>query len=135
MGLEFIGRTVRTFALVLLIYVPFGLYYFGLFPTMAVVSGGVWGILNLLFISALIQATMRPEGAETMKAIGMALIKFPLLYGAGFGLLMIPEFNPIFLLAGFGGVILIIVLKVLGRLILGLDNNGKKSTPVSGVAV
>jgi hypothetical protein len=133
MGLEFIGRTVRTFAIVLVIFVPFGLYYFGLFPTLAVLSGGVWGMLNLLFITALVRTTMRPEGAETMKAIGMALIKFPLLYGAGFGLLMVPEFNPIYLLAGFGGIILIIILKVLGRVILGLD--GKKSTPVSGVTV
>ncbi|MFZ1684997.1 MAG: hypothetical protein WAU88_12840 [Candidatus Zixiibacteriota bacterium] len=133
MGLEFIGRTVRTFAIVLVIFVPFGLYYFGLFPTLAVLSGGVWGMLNLLFIAALVKTTMRPEGAETMKAIGMALIKFPLLYGAGFALLMIPEFNPIYLLAGFGGIILIIILKVLGRVILGLDS--KKSTPVSGVTV
>jgi hypothetical protein len=133
MGLEFIGRTVRTFALVLVIFVPFGLYYFGLFPTLAVLSGGVWGMLNLLFIAALVKTTMRPEGAETMKAIGMALIKFPLLYGAGFALLMIPEFNPIYLLAGFGGIILIIILKVLGRVILRLDS--KKSTPVSGVTV
>ncbi len=133
MGLEFIGRTVRTFAIVLVIFVPFGLYYFGLFPTLAVLSGGVWGMLNLLFIAALVKTTMRPEGAETMKAIGMALIKFPLLYGAGFALLMVPEFNPIYLLAGFGGIILIIILKVLGRVMLGLDS--KKSTPVSGVTV
>ena len=133
MGLEFIGRTVRTFALVLVIFIPFGLYYFGLFPTLAVLSGGVWGMLNLLFIAALVKTTMRPEGAETMKAIGMALIKFPLLYGAGFALLIIPEFNPIYLLAGFGGIILIIILKVLGRVFLGLDS--KKSTPVSGVTV
>lgn len=134
MGLEFINRTVRTFALVLLIYIPFGLYYFGLFSTLAILSGGVWGLLNLLFITALVQVTMRPEGAETMKALGVALVKFPLLYAAGFGLLMVPQFNPIFLLAGFGGVILIIILKVLGRLMLGLDANGKKSTPLSGVA-
>jgi hypothetical protein len=135
MGLEFISRTVRTFALVLLIYVPFGLYYFGLFPTLAVLSGGVWGMLNLIFITALVQSTLRAEGAQTARAIGLALIKFPLLYGAGFGLLMVPQFNPIFLLAGFGGVILIVILKVLGRLILGLDSDHKKSTTLNGVAV
>jgi hypothetical protein len=135
MGLEFISRTVRTFALVLLIYVPFGLYYFGLFPTLAVLSGGVWGMLNLIFITALVQSTLRAEGAQTSKAIGLALIKFPLLYGAGFGLLMVPQFNPIFLLAGFGGVILIVILKVLGRLILGLDSDHKNSTTLNGVAV
>ena len=135
MGLDFISRTVRTFALVLLIFVPFGLYYFGLYATLAVMSGGVWGVLNLLFITALVQSAIRPEGADWKKVLGLGLIKFPLLYGAGFGLLMVRQFNPIYLLSGFGGVMLIIVLKVLGRLLLGLDSNEKKSTQIHGTAI
>jgi hypothetical protein len=135
MGLEFIGRTVRTFALVLLIFVPFGLFYFGLYPTLAIMSGGVWGILNLLFITALVQSAIRPEGADWKKTLGLALIKFPLLYAAGFGLMMVKQFNPIHLLAGFGGVMLIIVLKVLGRLLLGLDTHDGKSTQMHGTAI
>ena len=134
MGLEFIARSLRTYGIVLLIFLPFGLYYFGIFPTLAVLSGGVWGILNLMFITALVRLTIRPEGADTGRAIAIGLIKFPLLYAAGFFLLKVEQFSPVHLLIGFGGIMGIIVLKVLGRLLLGLDAIPDNHKPVQGGA-
>ncbi len=135
MGLEFIGRTIRTFALLLLIFFPFGLYYLGLYPAMAVLSGGIWGMLNLMFITALVQSAFRPEGADLFKTIGWSLLKFPILYAAGYAMLKVPQFNPYLLLIGFGGTFVVIVLKILGRLLLGLDANHQHSNPISGAAV
>ena len=132
MGLEFIARSLRTYGIVLLIFLPFGLYYFGIYPTLAVLSGGIWGILNLMFMATLVRLTIRPEGADTGRAVGIALIKFPLLYAAGFFLLKVEQFNAVHLLIGFGGIMAIIVLKVLGRLLLGLDAIPNNHTPGHG---
>jgi len=134
MGLEFIARSLRTYGIVLLIFLPFGLYYFGVYPTLAVLSGGVWGILNLMFITALVRLTIRPGGADAGRAIAIGLIKFPLLYAAGFFLLKVEQFSPVHLLIGFGGIMGIIVLKVLGRLALGLDAIPNSNKPVQGGA-
>lgn len=127
MGLEFIGRTLRTFGIVLVIFLPFGFYYYGLYPTLAILSGGVWGMINLMFISALVQSAIRPGGADLGRTIGFMLIKFPALYVAGFFLLKVPVFSAVHLLIGFSGVMGIMVLKVLGRVFLGLDSTQKKN--------
>ena len=124
MGLDFLNRTFRTTAALLLIFMPFGLYYLGFYESLAVLSGGIWGILNVLFITRLVQSTIRPDGAQTSRAVAFALIKFPALYAAGYFLLKVPQFDPIHLLIGFSSILAVMVLKVLGRLYLGLDGSG-----------
>lgn len=114
-GLEFISRSLRTTAIVLLILAPFGLFYFGLWKTLSFFSGGIWGILNLLFITALVKAALRPGGMDTLRALGWAIIKFPLLYATGYFLLKVDQFYPLALVLGSALALVIIVLKVLGR--------------------
>ena len=128
MGQEFINRSLKTSGIVHLIFLPFGLYYFGLYPTLAIFSGGVWGLLNLIFLSSIIKATITAEGPTTLKAIGLALFQLPLLYVSGYFLLKVPQFEALYLVAGFTSILLIMVLKVMGRAVLDLD--GKK--PNSG---
>ncbi len=128
MGLEFIDRTLRTSGIVLLVFLPFGLYYMEPFTSLAVFSGGVWGILNLVFISALVRATIRPGGVQKQKAIGIALFKFPLLYLSGYFLLKAPQFEPLPLLIGFSSLFGVILLKALGRLITQVDDQAKSSS-------
>ena len=120
--LSFVGRTIRTTGILLLIFLPFGFYYLGTWPTLAVFSGGVWGIINLMFLSALVRAAVRPDGADTRRVASVGLIKFPLLYLAGSFLLKVPQFDALFLLIGFSSLMAIMLLKGLGRLLLGLDN-------------
>lgn len=134
MGLEFIYRTLRTTGIVLLVISPFLLYYFGLWPTLAVFSGGVWGILNLWFIMHLVRVTIKPGGVDKSKMIGLMLYKFPVLYLSGYFLLKIEQFNPLLLLIGAGAVLAVMVLKAVGRLMLGLDlTTDHKQTGVQGV--
>ena len=130
MGLEFIDRTLKTTGLVLFAFLPFGLYYLGVFPTLAVFTGGVWGILNLVFICALVRATIRPGGVRKQKAIGVALFKFPLLYLAGYFLLKVPQFEPLLLLIGFSSLFGIMVLKALGRLVTHADDQPESAPSV-----
>ena len=67
-GFELIDRTLRTTAIVLSVFFPFGVYYLGLYPALAVLSGGVWGILNFIFITFLVKVTIGPEGANLARA-------------------------------------------------------------------
>jgi len=120
-GFELIDRTLRTTAIVLSVFFPFGIYYLGLYPSLAVLSGGVWGMMNFIFITFLIKATLSPEGADLVRAAIIAFVKFPLLYLTGYFLLKVPQFEPLYLLAGFSGLLLIVILKVLGRALLGMD--------------
>ena len=123
MGLEFIGRTLRTFGLVMLIFLPFGFFYLGAYPTLAILSGGIWGMINLMFLTELIKSTIRPGGVQIERAIVIGVIKFPLLYGTAYALLKVPQFKPTYLLAGFSGIFLIMLLKAAGRVLLGMDNH------------
>jgi len=134
MGLEFIDRTLRTSGIVLLVFLPFGLYYLGVFPALAVFSGGVWGMLNLILISALVRATFRPEGVQTQRAIGLSLLKFPLLYVSGYFLLKVSQFEPLHLLIGFSSLLGIMVLKTLGRLMIHADDEVQNGKEVKGLS-
>lgn len=127
LDLSFVHRTLKTTGVVLLIVALFGLYYVGLWPSLAFLSGGIWGMVNLMFITGLIRATIRPDGVDTPKAVGLAIIKFPLLYGAGYFLLKVPQFEPLHIMAGFSLLLVIIVLKVVGRAVLGLDDNKQQN--------
>ena len=122
LDLGFLDRTLRTTGIVLLIFLPFGLYYLGVFPALAVFSGGVWGILNFVFISALVRTTFRAEGPNKHRTVALMLFKFPLLYVSGYFLLKVPQFDVLPLVAGFTTLFAVMTLKALGRLVLALDD-------------
>ena len=121
MGPDFLDRSLKTFSLVLLIFLPFGMYYFGLYPTIAVLSGAVWGRINILLLSRLIRATIRPDGVDSIRPVLIVLAGFILLFVAGYYLLQVPVFEPWHLLIGFTGLFGIMFLKALGRVLTKSD--------------
>lgn len=130
--LDFIDRTLKTTGIVLLIAFFFGTYYYGLYNALAFLSGGVWGIVNLMLLKKLVRSAIRPEGIDTVAVIMIMLVKFPLLYAAGYFLLKVTMFTPVALVVGFSSVLGVLVLKALGRVFLGLDTNGNNK-PVEKV--
>jgi len=122
MDFGLVGRTLRTSAALSLLVLVFGTFYYGFEPTLSVFTGIIWGMVNLYFLSLLVRAAMRPEGPDKRAALVILFIKFPLLYGAGYMMVVSAFFNPILLLSGFTLVLLVIVLKSVGRVILRLDN-------------
>ena len=124
MGIEFLVRSLRTTGVLLLVALLFGVYYYGTYPALAFFSGGVWGMINLIFLTGLIRSALRPEGPDARRTLLFLLVKFPLLYLAGYFLLTVDYFDPVILLFGSMAVLAVIVLKAFGRLLLGLD--GKK---------
>ena len=134
MGLAFIDRSLRTFGVVLLIFLPFGLYYMGTYPALAVFSGGVWGLLNLIFISKLVRVSLRPEGADRGKTLLVALFKFPVLYAAGYFLIQVPKFEPLMLVIGFSSLFAVIILRALSRVIIPTNDQPQTSRNAQGMA-
>ena len=121
MGPDFLDRSLKTFSLVLLIFLPFGVYYFGVYVSIAVLSGAVWGIVNILLLSRLIRSTLRPGGIDTLRPVILSLVGFILLFAAGFFLLRVPVFEAWHLLIGFTGLFGIMFLKALGRVLVRSD--------------
>ncbi len=134
MGLEFIDRTLRTTGIVLLIFLPFGVYYFGVYPALAIFSGGVWGMVNLIFTSALIRATIKPGKVDKIKIAGIAVFKFPLLYLSGYALAKVPQFQPLHLLYGFSSILAIIILKAIGMAMWKAGDETESAKKAQGVA-
>ena len=119
--LDFIDRTLKTSGMVLLISLIFGIYYFGINPSLAFFFGGVWGMVNLIMLKRLVTLALRPEGIDVPAVIILGLVKFPLLYVSGYFLMKIEQFETIHLVYGFTSILAVMVLKAAGRLMLGLD--------------
>lgn len=90
-------------------------------------------MINMIFITALVRVVLRPEGADVRRMILLGLIKFPLLYVAGYFLLSYPAFVAMYTVIGSGAVFAILLLKALGRMITGLDESGKDKANLRGV--
>ena len=124
---NFIQRTLRTTGVLLIIVFLFGIYYFGFYTALAVLSAGIWSMINLIFLSILIRNAMRPDEIDKTAVIITAIIKFPLLYAAGYFLLTVEVFSPVPLVIGFTLVFVVIFLKALARVIFKLDYKGEES--------
>jgi hypothetical protein len=96
----------------------------GFYHALAVFSGGVWGIVSFLLLTALVRKVVRPGGPDGLGALWLGMIKFPLLYLAGYCLLItpLPGFTPGWLLAGFSIVMTVMVLKAAAIAILKIDD-------------
>lgn len=63
--------------------------------------GAFWGLVNLYFIKQLLYGFLIQRPWLPLKMALLVLIKFPVLYGVGFGFLYYQEDIPWALLAGF----------------------------------
>ena len=126
MDISFIERTLRTSGLLSLVILIFGSFYYGFIPSLSVFTGLIWGIVNLYFLSLLIRSTLRPDEVNKTSALVLLFIKIPLLYLTGYFMITSTLFDPILLLIGFSVLLLVIVLKAIGRTIMNLDHTGGK---------
>ena len=121
MGLEFITRIIKTTSVVALMVALFGSVYYDWQPSLGFLAGATWGLLNLYLIKSLVTEAITTGKPRKWVAIGIGVVKFPVLYFAGYLLLDLGYFSPVSLLAGFSLLFVVAVLKVLGRLILKMD--------------
>ncbi len=128
MGLDFIHRTLKTTGVILLLILAFGSFYFDFYDALAVFSAGVWSMVNLIFLSALVRAVMQLGKIDKLAVFGLACIKFPLLYAAGYFLFTVEVFRPVPLIIGLSTVLAVMVLKAIARALLHLDIVNQESS-------
>ena len=117
MGLEFVGRIIRTSLVVGAIVLIFGSFYHDWNYSLGIFIGLLFSCANLWAIMWFVRRTITLEQRKTKSIVLIALVKFPVLYLVGY-LILKSEIVPVAsLLVGFSLVFVIIVLKVLGRLI------------------
>ena len=127
MGIEFIHRVIKTSLVVAVLCFLFVTVYYNFKFGAGILAGSVWGCLNLWFLTQLVVEIFSPgKEIKKGKVIVIAVVKFPLLYAAGYFLLKINYFHPIGLVSGFTLIFLVMFLKAMGRWVLSLDKDKTK---------
>jgi hypothetical protein len=124
MGLEFITRTIRTTAILALIAALALSVYSDWKFGVGLLIGTSWGLANLYFLKRLITEVISPGNARLNQTIVLMLLKFPLLYVGGYFLVSWEYFSVYSLLAGFSLIFAVMLLKVIGRVMMGMDTPG-----------
>jgi hypothetical protein len=117
MGLDFINRVIKTTLLLGALIFVFGSYYFDWTYSLGIFTGVLWGCANLWFIRQFIVNYLTTGDRNAGKLALFALIKFPILYGAGFLVLWLGWFPVVSFVIGFSLIFLVVVFKALGLLI------------------
>lgn len=118
MGLAFINRVIKsTLILGALIFV-FGSVYFDWIYSLGIFIGTLWGSANLWFIRQFVIHYITPGERDMKKLALLAVIKFPVLYVAGFLALWLKLFPIASFVIGFSLIFVVILLKALGKLLV-----------------
>ncbi len=121
MGLEFISRIIRMTLILAVLIALFGSVYYNWQESLGILLGAVWGVLNLYFIKGVIVQVVTPKETQKSLAFILVVVKFPVLYVAGYFLLACGYFSPQSLLIGFSLIFAVAFLKVLGWVLLKMD--------------
>jgi len=117
LGFEFLARVVRTSALVAPLIAIFLATYVSPSAGSGFLLGALWGILNLLAVISIVRAMFGSDDPGTRRVISLALLKFPVLYGAGFLLIRCGAFPLTSLVSGFSLILSVILLKAVGAVV------------------
>jgi hypothetical protein len=121
-GFEFLKRVRKTTVLTsLFLFIPVAAYL-GVAAGVSWLAGCAWTLVNLVAIGWLVETLCARGEARRMRLVLIALVKVPVLYAVGF-LLLRSNYLPLFpMLAGFLWPLLVIMLKILGRALLRMDD-------------
>jgi len=115
MGLEFIGRVIKTSLVIAGIILIFGSVYYDWNYSLGITIGLMFNIANLWILTGLIRNTITPTDRKPLPIILFSIVKFPVLYFVGYMILKLEIVPVTSLLTGFILLFAIIVLKVVGR--------------------
>lgn len=93
--------------------------YYSFFITLYFLAGALWSLVNLFFIQQLLVELLLVNPKNLLKISFLALVKFPVLYGLGFGLLYYRGEQSEYLwgfLAGFSSVLFLSILKKFSKI-------------------
>jgi len=129
MDADLLRRVHRTSSwLGLLLAAPLA-FYFGLAAGAAWLFGAAWSLVNLRLITSIVRAVLTLEKRPWPRLVLALVVKFPLLYGAGFLLLRSAHLSAAWLAAGFAWPFFVVVMKSAGRAALDLDRTTALGAP------
>lgn len=114
MGAEFIDRVLKTTAILTSLGFLFTTSALGIPFGVGFLASAVWSALNLWLLTLLIRTAFAPE-ASRKKVLILFLLKFPLLYGCGFLLVVYGKIHILGALVGFSLPLIVIILKSAGQ--------------------
>ena len=121
MDADLLRRVRKTSVLLgLVLAVPLA-FYIGWLQATAFVAGTAWSLANLAAIHSIVARVLTNEQRDKRAIIIAMGIKFPVLYAAGFAMLVLLKLPVMWWMAGFGWPFFVAVLKSLGRIYLRLD--------------
>ncbi len=122
MGFEFLKRVRKTSILTSLFLFVLVAAYLGLAAGLSWLVGCAWTLVNLVAIGWLVDTLCGRGETRRVRLVLIVLVKVPVLYAVGF-LMLRSDYLPLFpLLAGFLWPLLVIMLKILGRALLRMDD-------------
>lgn len=127
MSLEFLRRIWKTTLVVGVIVFAFTGVYFNMKFAYGLLVGCLWGVANFIALAAVLTAFVTPGEVNRNRALLLAAVKFPVIYGIGYLILRSGWFEPTSLLVGFSLLFLVTLLKALGRSYLKLDDSRRSA--------
>ena len=131
MSLEFLTRIWKTTLVVGAIVFAFTAVYFDMRFAWGLIVGCLWGVANFIALTAVLTSFVTPGKVSRNRALILAAIKFPIIYGLGYLILRSEWFEPTALLVGFSLLFMVTLLKALGRSYLKLDDTRKSKDKTS----
>ena len=117
--LGFVRRTLRTSTWLGAVAVVLAWVWQGTTWAVGFAGGAFIGIANLVLLAALFREVLTRERRNTGRIIALLAIKVPLVYGGLAALLLSRALPAISMVAGFSLVLAVILLKALGRALVG----------------
>lgn len=131
MSLDFLKRIWKTTLVVGVIVFTFTAVYFDMQFAWGMLVGCLWSVANFIALTATLTSFVTPDTVNRKRALILAAIKFPVIYGLGYLILRSEWFEPIALLVGFSLLIAVTLLKALGRSVIKLDDKSEKKNGTS----
>lgn len=105
-------------------------FYFGWMSGLSFAAGTAWSLVNLAFITSLVKNVITLEDRSLMRIVLALLVKFPVLYVAGW-LMLRQGLSPLWMVAGFTWPFFVLVMKAAGRIYMKMDDTGTPQGTVS----
>ena len=122
--IDLLRRLQKTSLIVgVILSIPFATYW-GIGAGSAWVTGIAWSLINIKFITTIIENVLTLGERDTRKIVLAMVLKFPVLYVVGYILLRNDFFPVIWLVAGFTWPFFVLFMKGAGRAYLKLDQTG-----------
>lgn len=121
MDIAFLSRTLRASLILTALALLLFSYYKGTSWALGFALGSLWSVANFYLLGQLVVRSLTLSERSWSAIAVLALVKFPLLYLAGYLVLRQTAYPVTAPLFGFALPFAVLVLKAAGRMLLGIE--------------